>query len=640
MNKRRLLTALTVVLMLVLLLVSGAYAATENDGDPVKLQMELSAKEFSEPKTITVSITVTNTSDAELPGPVSLYYPDGKQIEEFGEPVLAAGASKPVTVTWKVTQAQLEAGKLPFKIKYSYTNNEGKLVSKSKAFSRTITYSGAQIKLDINRTVTPTLAQQGQEVTVVYELANNGNTDITSVTIKENSSVSSTSAKIEKIAAGEKASHKFTVKMGTKDLTSAGTITYKANGKTYTEKLEPQAVKYGKVDLSATLKADKKGGAPGDTVNMTVTLKNTGSKDMTNVTITSDVLGTILENGVVTAGETMTYEKAMTVTETQDVRVNVTAVDGEGTPVETASGTVSVIAVDPTKQIGLTVNAQPDTDVVYTVPGLVRFTVTVTNDSAVEATNVLVKAVNRELFTFESIPAGESRSFTRETMISMAGTFQFTASCKDALGQTITFPGNMVLIQHVPPTPVPTEAPIVTPPRPVMATPPVPQSDPMMDQIQGIAQKIRLPLAGVSGALILLLLIGLIRRIARKVHSNKAQDHMERSTSCRSYTNKVDRKYRSVILDAEDEPEAEDSNEDDRDEMITREDNVQDSDLMQETLRRLYADPPKAPETVVPVDSMEETQSIAESGINAQEGTVPSEMRVEDARAFARRRRQ
>ena len=635
MNKKRLLTALTVVLMLALLLVSGAYAA-EDDGDPVKLQMELSANEFSEPKTITVSITVTNTSDAELPGPVTLYYPDGKQIEEFGEPVLAPGASKPVTVTWKVTQAQLEAGKLPFKIKYSYNNNEGKLVNKSKAFSRKLTYSGAQIKLDINRTVTPTLAQQGQEVTVVYELTNSGNTEITSVTIKENSSVSSTSAKIEKIAAGEKASKKFTVKMGTKDLTSAGTITYKANGKTYTDKLEPQTVKYGKVDLSATLKADRKGGAPGDTVNLTVTLKNSGAKDMTNVTITSDVLGTILENGVVTAGESMTYEKAMTVTETQDVRVNVTAVDGDGAPVETASGTVTVIATDPTKQIGLTVNAQPDTDVVYMVPGIVKFTVTVTNDSAVEATNVLVKAVNRELFTFDSIPAGESRSFSRETMVSMAGTFQFTASCKDELGQTITFPSNMVLIQHVPPTPVPTEAPIVTPPRPVMATPPVPQSDPMMDQIQDISKKIRLPLAGVSGGLILLLVIGLIRRIAKKVHSNKAQDHMDRGTTCRSYTDKVDRKHRSEIYDALDTQEPAETEATDGNGTFDREDNVQDSDLMAETLKRLYADPPKTPETVIPVD---EPHEMAENDV-AQTEPENREVRVEDARAFARRRRQ
>lgn len=639
MNKRHLLMALMAVLMMVLL-VCGAYAADEDDGDPVKFQMELSASEFSEPTPITVSITVKNAGDAELPGPVTLYYPDGTKVEEFGDAVLAPGASKPVTVTWTVNQAQLEAGKLSFKVRYSYYNNDGKLVSKSKSYGRRITYSGAQIKLDINRTVTPTLAQKGQEVTVVYELTNNGNTDITSVTIKENSSVSTTSAKIEKIAAGAKESYKFSVKMEDKDLTSAGTITYKANGKTYTEKLEPQTVKYGKVDLSATLKADKKGGTPGDTVNMTVTLKNTGSTEMTGVNVTSDALGTIVENGVVNAGETVTFEKALTVTETQDIRVNVTAVNGEGTPVETASGTVTVIAIDPTKQIGLTVNTQADTDVVYTVPGLVKFTVTVTNDSAVEATNVSVKAVNRELFNFDSIPAGESRSFTRETMVSMAGTYQFVASCKDELGQTITFPSNTIVVQHMAPTPVPTEAPIVTPPRPVMATPPVPQNDPMMDTIQDVAKKIRLPLAGVSAGLILLLLIGMIRRIARKVHSNKAQDHMERGNSSRDYANKVDRKYRSEIYDALETQENTEMELDDADEMISREDNVQDSDLMAETLKRLYADPPQAPETVVPLETTEEPQQTTDNGDNAQTEPAERETRVEDARTFSRRRKQ
>lgn len=638
MNKRHLLMALMAVLMMVLL-VCGAYAADEDDGDPVKFQMELSASEFSEPAPITVSITVKNAGDAELPGPVKLYYPDGKLVEEFGEAVLAPGASKPVTVTWGVTQAQLEAGKLSFKVKYSYYNNEGKLVSKSKAYGRRITYSGAQIKLDINRTVTPTLAQKGQEVTVEYELTNSGNAEITSVTIKENSSVSTTSAKIEKIAAGAKDSHKFTVKMGDEDLTSAGTITYKANGKTYTEKLDPQTVKYGKVDLTATLKADKKGGMPGDTVNMTVTLKNTGSTEMTGVTVVSEALGPIVENGVVNAGETVTYEKALTVTETQDVRVNVTAVNSEGTPVETASGTVSVIAIDPTKQIGLTVNAQADTDVVYTMPGLVKFTVTVTNDGAVEASNVSVNAVNRVLHTFDSIPAGESRSFTRETMVSMAGTYQFVASCKDELGQTITFPSNMIVVQHMAPTPVPTEAPIVTPPRPVMATPPVPQNDPVLDTVQDVAKKARLPLAGLSGGLILLLLIGMIRRIARKVHSNKAQDHMERGNSGRDYTNKVDQKYRSEIYDALEKQENAETGQDDADEMIDGEDHVQDNDLMAETLKRLYADPPKAPETVIPLET-EDPQQTTDNGDAAQTETAERKTRVEDARTFSRRRKQ
>ena len=63
--------------------------------------------------------------------------------------------------------------------------------------------------------------------------------------------------------------------MGTKDITSAATISFKAGGKSYTKKVESTTIKHGEVKLSATLKTDKKGGAPGDTVKLTLTLKNT-----------------------------------------------------------------------------------------------------------------------------------------------------------------------------------------------------------------------------------------------------------------------------------------------------------------------------------------------------------------------------
>ena len=85
-----LFTAVT-VLVLALLFVSAAFAS---EGDPLKVSMEMSANTFTEPKTITVSITVKNTGEGDMPGPVTLYYPNDKQVEEFGSPTLTAGSSK------------------------------------------------------------------------------------------------------------------------------------------------------------------------------------------------------------------------------------------------------------------------------------------------------------------------------------------------------------------------------------------------------------------------------------------------------------------------------------------------------------------------------------------------------------------
>ena len=55
MNRKRLFLALALGIALVLLCVSAALA-----DDPMKVSMELSTNKFTEPKTIKVSITVTN----------------------------------------------------------------------------------------------------------------------------------------------------------------------------------------------------------------------------------------------------------------------------------------------------------------------------------------------------------------------------------------------------------------------------------------------------------------------------------------------------------------------------------------------------------------------------------------------------
>ena len=192
----------------------------------------------------------------------------GKQIEEFGSPTLSVGGSKRWTGDWKVTQDQLDAGKVVFQVRYSYYEGSGdgesQLIKKGKNFSKKITFTGADPEVSVTRTITPTTAQKGQEVSVVYEIANTGSVDVTSVNIKENASISSKSGTIDSIAAGATGTYTFTAVMGSKDLTSNATVSYKAGGKTFTTKVESATVKYGEVNLSATLKADKKGGAPGD----------------------------------------------------------------------------------------------------------------------------------------------------------------------------------------------------------------------------------------------------------------------------------------------------------------------------------------------------------------------------------------
>ena len=588
--KRRLIVCLVMILALVAGLASTA--AAEAEVDSLKVSIELSSSKLAEPKEITVSIQVTNTGDADMPGPVTLYDPSGKMVEEFGSPTLTAGASKSWSGKWNVTQSQLDSGKLTFKLKYSLYNAAGELVNKTYNFSHPLTYTGAVTSVEINRTITPTTARKGQTVSVTYDVINTGNVDITDVSIKEDKSISSKSGTIASVPAGEKGSYSFTVTMGTKDLTSQATITYKAGGKTQTEKKDAATIKYGEVKLTAALSASKKGGVPGDTVKLTLTLKNTGSADYQNVTVTDAVLGELFTGQTVPAGQTVTLEKDITITDSADYQFTVTGQDASGENVETATDRVSVKAVDPAKQVVLQVEASADRETVYTLPGTVKFRVTVTNVSAVDVSDVAVYASGVQLYSFPSILAGESRDFTRDVSVSMAGQYRFDAKVKNQLNETETFESNIIHIAFAQPTPEPTDAPIVTPPMPTYEDIPTDDGLPAyVDTVQralGIAYRVLLVLAAIC---LLLLAIGVVRRMQAIHESNKAQDHLERG-SYRDYTQPAPKGREEKKSSRKDEPVArpigEDKEEPALPDAADTSKTVEDGELMAETLAKLY----------------------------------------------------
>lgn len=584
MTRKHWIAAVAVALIMALVSFTAALA-----DDPVKVTMDLSANQFTGPKTIDIKISVANTGDTEMPGPLTLYYPSGKQVEEFGSPTLGVGESRDWSGTWTVTEDELQSGKITFKIKYSIHNENGELVNKTKNFSKKISYAGSEPQLSIERVVKPSVASNGQQVSVTYQFVNNGAVDVTGITIKENSSISSKSGTIESIPAGQKDSYTFTVTMGKKDLTSSAVITYKAGGKTYTEKKDAEVIKNGVVPLTATLTADKKGGAPGDTLHLTLKIKNTGKADFSNVTVTDENLGTVFSGESVPAGTTTTLEKDVTMNETADIQFSVTGETSDGQKVDTATGPVHWTVLDPSKQAVLSVKAEADREAVFEIPGTVRFTVTVKNEGPTEVKNISVKAVGTTLYTFASIPSGEEKSFTRDMSISMPGQFRFDAVCKDELGQPQTFSSNVLPIRLADKTPEPTSTPIITPEPPRYEDIPTDDAEVLpgwMKTVQKIADSLKWVLLGLTVALVALLAVAVLKRILAKARSAAAMDHLEGSNH-RNYSVAPKRGNRNEIRDSEDENKAAENKEKEKE---NNEETAQDSDLVAETLRRLYTD--------------------------------------------------
>ena len=543
MNRKRLFLALALGVVLVLLCAS------------IKVSMEFSKYKLSGPETITVSITVTNIGDGDLPAPVTLYFPDGSKIDDFGSPTLSVGKSKRWTGDWDVTQEELDAGKVTFSVRYSAydgpagDDGEPTLKAHKLNFSKDVTNLGTDPQITVKRTITPTTAQKNQEVSVTYEVTNSGDVEVTSVNIKENAGVSAKSGTIASIAVGATESYTFTTTMGSKDITSAATISFKAGGKSYTKKVESTTIKYGEVKLSATLKADKKGGAPGDTVKLTLTLKNSGTLDFTNVTVH--------------------------------------------------------------------------------------------NDSAVEVKNISVKSGDVTLYSFASIPAGQSASFIRDVDANLtdkmtSGTFRFVASCKDQLDQVLTFNSNDIVINYVEQTPAPTEPPQVTPPKPAEEPMPTDQPEPeWLGQAETLADGAKWIFAAVAGILLILLLIGAVRRGKSRSESKKAMDHLD-GANYRDYSTAPKRGKRSEISNGgteEEKPAAEEEKPEAKEEV---ENTVQSSELMAETLRKLYSDKTEEAAEVV-TETVEEAAEEAKEAVaeTAEAAAETAEEAVEEVKKAA-----
>ena len=618
MKKRLLFCTLLVAALLCLCAVAFA------ESEPIKVSMELSSYKFTEPKTVTVTITITSTGESDMPGPVTLYYPNGNKVDGFA-PTLSVGASKTWTGEWKVTQKQLENEKVSFKYSYQIYDDEGNLQSKSKYITRRITYNVPEEEavVEINRTIPPTVAEKGQEVTITYDVVNAGNVDISSVTIRENRSISTKSQTLASVPAGQKDSIVFKVTMGTKDLTSEPTISYKAGSNTIKTTREAATIKYGEVNLTASLSADKKGGTKGDTAKLTLKLKNTGKSTIEHITVTDATLGDVFTDASVEAGKTVTLEKDIVMDETRDYLFTVTGTDTDGLPVEATTGRVTMTVLDPAQSISLEVNASADRDTVYELPGTVRFRVSVTNNSTVDVSDVSVYAVDTRLFTFATIPSGETKQFVRDCAVSMAGSFGFNARVKNQLDETIRFDSNTIRIGFAQPTAAPTEAPIVTPPRPSYE--PIPTDDGIPESMTTLQQVLHYAIY-VIGALAavscVLFLIGLIRHSRLKAESNAAMDHLE-GGSYRDYNQPNEHPEdfepdKTPLVPSSAEWTKEDANEAPAEEQPAEADDAP-VDVMADALAKLRSEAEAAPDETLPPEAPAE-EAPEEGGRHRRRG--------------------
>ena len=537
MMKRK---GIVLCLVLAVFMLLAGFAAAETT-DPIVASMELTPSKITGPGEVTVTITISNSSDKDLQDPVVLYDPAAQIVADFGtngSAMLKAGETRTWTGKYDVNQRTLDNGFVVYYVKYTLYNESGKAVEQSQSIRQKISLQTAESDIEVKRTISPTIARKDQEIVVRYDISNTGTIALLNVGIQENKDIYSKKQTIPRLEPGQTAEIKYPVKMGTKDLTSGATITYtpENQSKEQTYKVKEQTIRFGEPELSAALASSAKGVVENGTITLTLTLKNTGSVDYSDIRVSDAALGDVFTNQELKAGKTLELTKEVTVPETTDYQFIINATDATGTETSISTDPLTITAVNPEDALNLEVIATPDRTEVFEQPGQVRFTVSITNVSKVDAADVTVSHGDTELYTFTSIKAGETRTMSRDFALSMAGKYRFTVTAKDPLDSVMSFQSNETQIAFSVPTPAPatpTPAPEPTP-EPTFAKATIPPiTDRSVGTVPKVIQYVLAPVLILSGVALLaavaLLIIATKRRHDQKKASEAAVDQLERA---------------------------------------------------------------------------------------------------------------
>lgn len=528
-------------LFLLLILVFSVYApAAASSVDPVSFTIQVSPDQLTEPGEVNVTLNVSNASGVDMIAPVTLYAPDGSVVASFGDGgsyVLKAGETRTWEGKWNVTQQQLDTGSLSYEVRYHLEDDGGALAEISRQATAKLQFQGERVNLTVNRVIEPPVVRSGAQASVTYELVNTGNVKLSDIRVQEN--ISKNAKTVKTLSPGDQATVNFTSRIGSADLKSNATITYKAEGenKTQTVKIDDEVIAVAKPNLKIELSSPTDAVNVGEKATVFITFVNEGNVSYSNVSVTDAKAGELLSGIDIPAGETVREEKQFILTEPIIFKATATLPDNTGETKKLTSNELRIGVYDPEKQLLLTLNLTADQDSVSHIPADVRFHLIVTNNSNIKAEKINISHGKTQIYTIASLDPGASMTLDRDARIPQAGQFRFTATVKDSLNNEVKFESNTIHIAYSQNTPAPTTVPVVTvaPPEYVSSSP----VDPLLTQSRNVLKYVMLGLMGVFGAALVLFAISSLVRLNRYRKSKAAFDHLDLAER-RDYTEPVD----------------------------------------------------------------------------------------------------
>lgn len=489
---------------------------------------------MTKPGQVKVTVRLANSGQSDITTPLSLYDADDKLVTDFFDggslSTLKAGDVR----TWEgnaaIKQPQLDAGKVIYTIKYSAIDQAGAVSGISVPAEATINYTGEKVDLSIKRTITPEVVRKDGLVTVLYELTNNGNVQLTDIKIREHGSISTSTQQLKTLEPGAHATLKFEKKASTTDLESHPNITYKKEGdkKLFKATLESAIIPAAKPKFKSTLTVDKNMINIGETVVLTLTMQNDGNVSYSNIKVKDAKLGEVFTGLNVPARQTVTQTKEVTVMQSESYQFELHLEDNTGKSQDEKTEAVKISAYDPAKMIRLNVELSADYTSIPTLPGTVKFSVIVTNNSDFAVEGIRLAHGETTIHSIGKLEPGQSINITRDYLISREGRYQFTASVRDSQKNIQEFKSNEMEISYIPATPKPTAEPLASVP-PLVTLTPVPEAvvEQSGGQMRNTIYMATLGVAVIFTLVFLLFIASTVVRIKRRVQSKSAYDHFE-----------------------------------------------------------------------------------------------------------------
>lgn len=530
-HMRKTLFAIAAAILLIALSL-GAFALS--DASSIGFELTIDPTTLKEPGPVTVKATITNKGTEDITVPMTLYDADDKIVTAAFDggvlSLLKAGESREYSGQWTVAQKHLDAGRFSFNLRLNTTDAAGTIAQVSIPASATIAFEGEKVELGITRSITPEVARASSTVTVSYELANKGTVKLTDIIVKENALIATRAQTVKELAPGATTKLTFEKRAGTADLESSAVVTYYREGARtqLRQTLDTVQIPIAKPAFSAELSADQTTVTVGDTVTLTLTMKNDGNIDYTGIKVSDARMGEVFTGLDLPAGQTLVQTKEINMMVPTTFRFSIALNDNTGTTQTQTTNEVKVSAYNEGQMMRLNAQLSADRETVPSLPGLVRMSVNITNDSNTAATPVTVYHGDLRIAYIETLAPGQSITVTREYNISQAGKYRFTVRTEDVLNNTVSFDTNEISIGFAPPTPEPTkqtQAPIA----PVVTYSPIPVSGDDSTLAKGknalfiLTWAVGLLFAGTLG---LFLASSFMRARARK-QSDTAYDHLE-----------------------------------------------------------------------------------------------------------------